>query len=76
MTCFLTSSPFLEEENRLNPANGLLEELRKCLKPNCAALFICSNPEGHERTIFYAQALREAFEADVLRFLPLRSWMA
>ncbi len=68
MTCFLTSSPFLEEENSINPANGLLEGLRNCLKPNCAALFICSNPEGHERTIFYAQALREAFEADVFTF--------
>lgn len=68
MTCFLTSSPFLEEENRLNPANGLLEELRQSLKPKCRALFICSNPEGHERTVFFAQAVREAFEADGFSF--------
>ena len=68
MICFLTSSPFLEEENRLNPANGLLEELRKSLKPKCRALFICSNPEGHERTVFFAQAVREAFEADGFSF--------
>ena len=68
MICFLTSSPFLEEENRLNPANGLLEELRKSLKPKCRALFICSNPEGHERTVFFAQAVREAFEADGFLF--------
>ncbi len=68
MICFLTSTPFLKESNRLNPANGLLEEMRKCLKPNCPALFICSNPEGHERTVFYAQAVREAFEADGFSF--------
>ena len=68
MICFLTSSPFLEEENRLNPANGLLDELRKCLKPNCPALFICSDPDGHERTIFLAQAVKETFEADGFSF--------
>lgn len=68
MICFLTSSPFLEEENRLNPANGLLDELRNCLKPGCSALFICSDPEGHERTLFFAQAMKEAFEADGFSF--------
>ena len=68
MICFLTSSPFLAEENRLNPANGLLDELRKCLRLNCAALFICSDPEAHARTAFFAQAMREAFEADGFSF--------
>ena len=68
MICFLTSSPFLQEENRLNPANGMLDELRKCLKPDCSALFICSDPEGHERTAFFAQAVKEAFEADGFSF--------
>ena len=68
MICFLTSSPFLENENRLNPANGLPEELRKSLRPNCAALFICSDPDGHERTLFFAQAVKEAFEADGFSF--------
>ena len=68
MICFLTSSPFLEEKNRLNPANGLLDELRKCLKPNCPALFICSDPNGHERTALFAQAVKEAFEAEGFSF--------
>lgn len=68
MICFLTSSPFLEEENRLNPANGLLDELRKCLIPGCSALFICSDPDGHDRTLFFAQAVKEAFEADGFSF--------
>ena len=68
MICFLTSSPVLAEENRLNPANGLLDELRECLKENGSALFICSDPDGHERTAFFAQAVREAFEADGFSF--------
>ena len=68
MICFLTSSPILRDRNRLNPANGFVERLRRCLKPNCSALFICSDPDGHERTELFAQAMKQAFEAEGLSF--------
>ena len=68
MICFLTSSPFMEKENRLNPGNRFLDELRKCLKPKASVLFICSDPEGHERTVFFARVLQEAFEAEGFSF--------
>lgn len=68
MICFLTSYPFLADQNRLNPENGLLEELRMHLNRDCAALFLCSDPDSHEKTLYFADAVRTAFEADGFRF--------
>ena len=48
MICFLTSrtdSPGSDHMN-LNPANGFVEKLRRCLPEPCRALDICSNPKG------------------------------
>lgn len=63
MTCFLTSSPCVAGASRLNPANGFVAELRAALPPRIHALFVCSDPDGHERTDRFAADIRESFEA-------------
>ena len=60
MICFFTSSPFLRESNQLNPTNSFLTELKSSLRPNVRALFVCSDPEMHERTLFFAEDVRAA----------------
>lgn len=67
MICFLTSSP-VTPEGALNPENGFVEELRACLPENCAALFICSDPDGHERTLRFAYTVQYVMEAAGLSF--------
>lgn len=62
MICFLTSSPVLRESNQLNPANSFVEELKNCLKPKARALFVCSDPNLHEGTLHFAEAVRSAME--------------
>ncbi len=54
MICFLTSYPLTMERNRLNDSNGFVDRLRDCLPNPCNTLFICSDPDGWERTDFFA----------------------
>ena len=63
MLCFLTSRTDLPETGGLNPANGFVERLRACLPVPCRALFICSDPEGWEKTDYYAPLVRRSFES-------------
>lgn len=63
MKCFLTSSPVLSDTNKLNPANGFLDKLKICIPPTCKTLFICSDPDSHERTVRFAEAVKESFES-------------
>lgn len=63
MKCFLTSSPVLADTNELNPANGFLDKLKTCIPPTCKTLFICSDPNSHERTVRFAEAVKESFES-------------
>lgn len=62
MICFLTSSTGLPETNTLNPANQFIEELSQHFPNHCRALFICSDPDQHEITDFYASAMKMSFE--------------
>ena len=62
MICFLTSSPYDPEIEALNPANGFVDQLRVCLPRPCSTLFVCSDPDGWEKTDFYAEATRKLFE--------------
>ena len=64
MICFLTSRTDLpgSDDFRINPANGLLAELRRALPQPLRVLQICSDPESHERTDFYAKCLRDSLE--------------
>lgn len=62
MICFLTSRTDLSGEEALNPANGFIDELRRCFPAPCRALNICSNPDAWEKTDFYSAATKTYFE--------------
>ena len=64
MICFLTSRTDLpgSDDFRINPANGLLAELRRALPQPLRMLQICSDPDSHGRTDFYARCLRDGLE--------------
>lgn len=66
MICFLTSAADIHGEDRLNPANGFIDELRGVLKCPCRTLFICSDPGVPEVTDFYAAQLRGFMAAEGL----------
>lgn len=66
MKCFLSSSPTLED--RINPANGFLARFREAVSQNANVLFICSDPDGYERTDFHGGCLRACFENSGFRF--------
>ena len=70
MICFLTGRPDPPESDHLslNPANGLVDELRRTLPRPCRALEICSDPDAWEKTDFYAAALRTSFERSGFSF--------
>ena len=76
MICFLTSQVNPEGEGALNPANGFINELRRCLPDPLRALDICSHPDAWKITDFYAGITRSYFEDagfPVERFLTLDS---
>lgn len=62
MKCFLTSSPVIPDTNTLNPANGFTDKLKACIPHDVHALFICSDPDSHERTVQFAEAVKQSFE--------------
>lgn len=69
MICFLTSSPFLPDENALNPANGFVKALRASLpEGSLRALFVASSPDEAETNDYYAGLTRIGFEASGFRF--------
>lgn len=64
MICFLTSRTDLPGSDgfRINPANGLLAELRRALPRPMRVLQICSDPESHDLTELYAGLMRASLE--------------
>lgn len=48
MFCFLTSLPYTEETEELNPANGFLDDLKRCISLPCSALYISGYPDDGE----------------------------
>ena len=62
MICFLTSRIDAPETGELNPANHFIDELRIRFPDRCRALDICSNPDGWDRTDFYASLTKKMFE--------------
>ncbi len=46
----------------LNPANGFIHELHLALPYPCRALYICSDPNGCEKTDLYAAGTAESME--------------
>ncbi len=67
MICFFTSAADIYGENRLNPANGFIEELRRAVKSPCRALFICSDPEQYSSNDFFAAQLRGFMAAEGIK---------
>ncbi len=74
MTLFLTSSPCIYDHSpaTLNPANGFLDRLRAALPENPRVLNICSDPEDHAQTAFYAQDMAGAFRRAGITFKTCR----
>ena len=62
MICFFTSSPIVPDTPDLNPANGFIHRLHLALPYPCRALYICSDPDGWEKTDLYAAATAECME--------------
>lgn len=68
MTCFLTSSPVAPDGDGLNPKNRFVEELRTCLHEDCAALYVCADPDDHERMSVYANDMKDFMQASGFTF--------
>ena len=63
MICFLTSNPFLDEGEGLNPANGFVDALTEALPGRpLRGLFVASSPDEPKTNEFYAAEQKEAFE--------------
>lgn len=60
MKCFLSSSPYAEDS--VNQANGFCEKLKAAVPAECSALFVASDPDGFERTDYYAACMKTCFE--------------
>lgn len=74
MICFLTSRMDAPDTEGLNPANRFIDELRLRFPDPCRALEVCSDPDGWERTDFYASLTRKMLEDAgfaITRFLVL-----
>lgn len=61
MICFLTSRTD-GPTGALNPANGFVQRLQACFPASCRAVFLCSDPEGHARTDFFAACVKTSME--------------
>lgn len=68
MTLFLTSSPTLGWAGDLNPANGLIDDLRKAMPHPIRCVMISSYPDDIEITDRMAWELRECFDHADLSF--------
>ena len=68
MICLLTSSIVIPGTEELNPANGFVDALARHFPRACRAVFVCSDPDGGERTDFFAHAVRTTFEKAGFQF--------
>ena len=72
MICFLTSRTDIPT-GELDPANGFIEEMRRCFPNPCRALDICSDPDGWESMDYYSGLIRTSFEDAGFRFENFRT---
>ncbi len=63
MTCFITSSPFIDGAPRaiLSNANGFVDRIRCCLPDNPNVVFVASDPKDHAGTCQFAAITTAAF---------------
>lgn len=62
MICFLTSRIDDPDTGELNSANRFMDELRLHFPNPCRALDICSDPDGWDKTDYYASITKKMFE--------------
>lgn len=62
MICFLTSRIDVPDTGELNSANRFIDELRLRFPNPCRAIDICSDPDGWEKTDYYASLTKKMFE--------------
>lgn len=62
MICFLTSRIDDLGTGELNSANRFMDELRLHFPNPCRALDICSDPDGWDKTDYYASITKKMFE--------------
>ena len=72
MIAFLTSSPAVADGTALNPANGFADALRGAVPAPVEGLFICSDPDSHDRTDSFAADMKALMEGAGLRFAGWR----
>lgn len=74
MILFLTSSPCIYDHSpaTLTPDNGFLDRLRAALPKNPRTLFLCSDPEDHAQTEYFAQDMCSAFRRAGIDFKGTR----
>ena len=58
MICFLTSRMDDPKSGGLNPANGFIDELFRRFPSPCDVLYVCSDPEGWEKTDLYGAIIK------------------
>lgn len=61
MNYFLTSNPLLATEQKLNPSNKFVDNLKECISNQDKVLFICSNPNSYELTDKFSEEIRICF---------------
>lgn len=61
MICFLTSRHDIPGSFQMNPANGFMDRLRRCLSEPCRALFVCSDPDDWATMDYYAELMEGSF---------------
>lgn len=62
MLCFLSSNPYSETDDGINLANGFRKKLRAAIPDGGNALFIVSDPDGFDRTDYFAKGMKRCFE--------------
>ncbi|MBR2879578.1 MAG: dipeptidase E [Oscillospiraceae bacterium] len=65
---FLSSSPCLLGEEKLNDANGFTDKLSEMLPSPCCCLFITSDRDNHPFTEGHGYAIKRSFEASGFEF--------
>lgn len=61
MKCFFSSNPYAE--GAVNAANGFCKRLRTAVPHGCNVLFVSSDPDGFDRTDYYAAGMKRCFES-------------
>lgn len=70
MTCFITSSPFIDGAPRaiLSNRNGFIDRIRAVLPEHPRVVFVCADPRDHRDTCVFASITTAAFAEEGIHF--------